>query len=89
MTTQLQQPQVKFWVSSQQILTFPNRSITEAELAPTDFQVSTWVRLMQPLSPYSFEEALLLCQESADQWRAWIPNYGEAVLSTSQFCHLS
>jgi hypothetical protein len=40
----------------------------------------TWVKLWQLPSPFSFEEALLLCPLSHDQWLAWIPDHGEAVL---------
>jgi hypothetical protein len=37
-------------------------------------------------SAFSFDEALLLCQCSAREWVAWIPDSGEEVLHTSQFC---
>ncbi|WP_256678152.1 MULTISPECIES: hypothetical protein [Fischerella] len=40
---------------------------------------------MELLNPYSFDEALLLCSISQDEWIAWIPDHGEAVLSTRQF----
>jgi len=33
-----------------------------------------------------FDEALLLCQTSENEWVAWIPDHGEAVLNTRQFC---
>jgi hypothetical protein len=47
---------------------------------------NTWVRLLEPLNPYSDEEALILCQHSDSEWVAWIPNYGEAILHVRQFC---
>lgn len=50
------------------------------------FQPDTWVQLLELPSKYSFEEALLLCQMSPDEWVAWIPDHGEAVLKESQFC---
>jgi hypothetical protein len=50
------------------------------------FQPDTWVQLLELPSKYSFEEALLLCQLSPDEWVAWIPDHGEAVLKESQFC---
>lgn len=53
-----------------------------------EFQADTWVQLLELPSTFSFDEALLLCQSSDDEWVAWIPNYGEAVLHTSQFCDL-
>ena len=53
----------------------------ERELEP-----STWVKLLKLPSPFSFEEALLLCKCSDSEWLAWIPDWGEAVLHTGQFC---
>ena len=50
------------------------------------FQPDTWVQLLELPSEYSFAEALLLCQHSPDEWVAWIPDHGEAVLKESQFC---
>ncbi|NES96723.1 MAG: hypothetical protein F6K32_16090, partial [Desertifilum sp. SIO1I2] len=45
-----------------------------------------WVKLTQPLSDYSDDEALLLCQQSATEWVVWIPGYGEAIVHQSEFC---
>lgn len=53
-----------------------------------EYQVNTWVHLLQQPSDYSYEEALLLCQLSAQEWVAWIPDHGEAVLNVRQFCAL-
>lgn len=50
-----------------------------------EFQPDTWVQLLELPSPFSFDEALLLCQHSDDEWVAWIPDHGEAVLHVSQF----
>lgn len=50
------------------------------------YQASTWVQLKELPSSFSHDEALLLCEHSADKWVAWIPGHGEAVLHTSQFC---
>ncbi len=44
-----------------------------------------WVKLLQPLSEYGFDEAKLLCQETADKWIAWVPDHGEVVLHRSDF----
>ena len=49
------------------------------------FLVSTWVQLLELPSPFSFDEALLLCPVSADEWLAWIPDHGEVILHTRQF----
>lgn len=48
-------------------------------------QAGNWVRLLEPLSPYSLDEALLLCEAKDNNWVVWIPDYGEAVLSREQF----
>lgn len=59
---------------------------SEANQFSQELQPSTWVKLSEPPSSFCFEEALLLCQCSANLWLAWIPDYGEAVLHRSQFC---
>jgi hypothetical protein len=51
------------------------------------FQAATWVHLLELPSPFSHDEALLLCQNSEDEWVAWIPDHGEAVLHSRQFCY--
>lgn len=56
-------------------LTFPQQ----------EFQPSSWVEVLELPSPFCSDTALLLCQESEDQWLAWIPDYGEVKLSTDQF----
>lgn len=53
-----------------------------------EFQADTWVQLLELPSTFSHDEALLLCQLSQDEWVAWIPNHGEAVLHTRQFTSL-
>ncbi|HEY9612130.1 hypothetical protein [Allocoleopsis sp.] len=58
------------------------------EQSHQEFHASTWVQLLELPSPFSFDEALLLCQHSDEQWLAWIPDYGEIVLHTSQFCQI-
>ncbi len=47
--------------------------------------LSTWVQLVAPLSDYSHSQAMLLCRHSEDEWVAWIPDYGEAILHISEF----
>lgn len=51
-----------------------------------EYQADTWVKLLEIPSTYSYDEALLLCQVAEDEWVAWIPDCGEAVLKTRQFC---
>ncbi len=45
----------------------------------------TWVELLHLPNPFSFDEALLLCPVSEDDWLVWIPDYEEALLHTRQF----
>jgi hypothetical protein len=51
-----------------------------------EYQPSTWVKLFNPPTAYSFDEAWLLCQLSEEQWLAWIPDYGEILLNINEFC---
>jgi hypothetical protein len=48
-----------------------------------EFPTSTWINLRELLNPFSFDEALLLCQLSEDEWLVWIPDHGEARLHQS------
>ncbi len=50
-------------------------------------KTSTWVSLLQLPNPFSFDEALLLCPVSADEWLAWIPDHGETILNIRQFSY--
>lgn len=52
----------------------------------SSYQPSTWVHLLELPSPFSYDEALLLCEHSEDEWVVWIPDHGEAVLNVRQFC---
>lgn len=54
-------------------------------LPDQEFQAGAWVHLLELPSAFSYDEALLLCQLSEDEWVAWIPGHGEAVLQTRQF----
>ncbi|ACK67798.1 hypothetical protein PCC8801_3848 [Rippkaea orientalis PCC 8801] len=45
-----------------------------------------WVRLLEPLSLFCYDEAILLCQLSEIEWIAWIPDHGESMLNIEQFC---
>lgn len=49
------------------------------------FAPSTWVKLTTSFSPFNYEEAMLLCRSSPEEWIAWVPDYGEVVLHLSQF----
>jgi hypothetical protein len=44
-----------------------------------------WVKLMRLPTDMSFDEALLLCQESEDVWLAWVPDFGEIRLNRNEF----
>ncbi|HEY9908378.1 MAG TPA: hypothetical protein V6D18_12330 [Thermosynechococcaceae cyanobacterium] len=52
-------------------------------IAPS-LSASTWVKLVEPPTPFSADEALLLCQASETEWVAWIPDYGEILLKIEQ-----
>lgn len=49
------------------------------------YEPSTWVRLRQPPTAFSFDEAWLLCECDSDRWLAWVPDYGEIMLTTDEF----
>jgi hypothetical protein len=68
-------------------LHYQNWSGTSDDLATADseLQASTWVQLLELPSPYSHDEALLLCQHSETEWIAWVPEYGEMILHRHQF----
>jgi hypothetical protein len=55
--------------------------------ATTEFtpQAGTWVHLRDPLSPLSYDQALLLCEAASDTWVAWVPDLGETLLRRSHF----
>jgi hypothetical protein len=59
-----------------------------AELAIFSPQAHSWVMLRDPLTEYSDEQALLLCEEADGRWVAWIPGYGEARLERKQMLSL-
>ncbi len=48
-------------------------------------QPNIWVSLRDRLSPYSFDQALLLCETEDGAWVAWVPDFGEAILGRHQF----
>lgn len=52
----------------------------QAAIAP-----STWVKLRSLPATYCSDEALLLCQQSEQQWLAWIPDHGEITLEREEF----
>ncbi len=64
-------------------LDFTNKSFSNE--SPQSFAASSWVKLLQLPNPFSFEEALLLCPVSEDEWLVWIPDHGEAVLHNKAF----
>jgi hypothetical protein len=49
------------------------------------YEPSTWVKLSNPPTAFSFDEAWLLCQCDDDTWLAWIPDYGEILLNVDEF----
>lgn len=63
--------------------TVPNA--VQVSLSDLNYDRTSWVRLHTLPNPYSLDEALLLCQESVNHWRAWVPDHGEVVLNQSDF----
>lgn len=52
----------------------------------TQLDANTWVQLLELPNDWCDDEALLLCPHSKSEWVAWIPGYGETILSYDQFC---
>ena len=50
-----------------------------------NYKRDEWVKLLEKPNEFSFDEALLLCQESLETWVAWIPNHGEIILHRNCF----
>ena len=46
---------------------------------------SGWVRLYFAPTPFSEDEALLLCHCCNGYWLAWVPGYGEILLNSDEF----
>lgn len=67
------------------LTTSPVLSPSATEFVP---EPNLWVKLRDPLSPYSFDEALLLCQRADGSWIAWVPDFGEVGLNRHQFYKL-
>jgi hypothetical protein len=66
----------------------PWSSKPEVNTIKSECSSSTWVKLQECPSPYSHDEALLLCQHSDTEWMAWVPDYGEIVLHRGQFSEI-
>jgi hypothetical protein len=62
------------------------QTVLHPEVPQLELQASTWVQLLELPNPFSFDEALLLCQHSGDRWLAWVPDHGEILLHENQFC---
>jgi hypothetical protein len=48
------------------------------------FEANSWVKLLQRSTFFSYDKALLLYPISPQEWRAWIPGYGEVSLNVRQ-----
>ncbi|WP_036533731.1 hypothetical protein [Neosynechococcus sphagnicola] len=51
-------------------------------------QTGTWVKLRDLPTPYSFDEAFLLCEVLGGSWVAWVPDCGEVLLQPREFYRL-
>ena len=76
-------------VSSQVSSGFAALPLTERPpFAGAQLTANMWVRLLQPPTDFSFDEAWLLCQEEQDRWQAWVPDYGSIVLDSTAIAPL-
>lgn len=75
----------KFEIGVSQYLFQPWLSQSNSNTTEAESCASTWVKLHELPSPYSYDEALLLCQHSDTEWIVWIPDYGQMILHRSQF----
>ena len=60
------------------------QAFQQNDCCPPVFYASTWVKLARQLTAFSADEALLLCQASETEWVAWVPDYGEILLTLDQ-----
>jgi hypothetical protein len=58
-------------------------ALFEAQKVPKLFSSKASSNIQQ--APYSFDEALLLCEQDEGRWVAWIPDFGEIILIERQF----
>ncbi len=56
----------------------------DTDFAPAQAN-SDWVKLVDSEDD---EDVLLLCPYSEDQWVAWVPSKGEAILHINQLCRI-
>lgn len=67
---------------------FESASALHPQAVSAGLSANTWVKLVQPPTAFSDDEALLLCLDADDRWLAWIPGYGEIVLDLDEFYEL-
>lgn len=60
-------------------------SLSAYPVCQITYNRDAWVKLNGVLSDYSFDEALLLCQQDSNQWLAWVPDHGEVIVNRSDF----
>ena len=48
-------------------------------------EANSWVKLLQKPTYICSDKALLLYPISPQEWRAWVPEYGEISLNVRQF----
>lgn len=53
---------------------------------PPKLNANMWVSLLNSLTDFCHDEAILLCQNSEIEWVVWIPNHGEAKITVEEFC---
>jgi hypothetical protein len=78
--------QVKYYQPNFCILPVGQRLDWSYQPNNLEFKANTWVQLHKLPNDYSHDEALLLCELTADEWVAWVPGHGETVLNVRDFC---
>lgn len=51
-------------------------------------QADTWVKLRDRPTPYSDDEALLLCETAEGLWIGWVGDFGQITLQPGEFYRL-
>jgi hypothetical protein len=72
-------------------VTSPSTVAIDADIIIDRFQPQsdTWVKLRDRPTPYSDDEALLLCETVEGLWLAWVSGFGQMTLQPGEFYRLT
>lgn len=76
---------MKQYLKPLSVVEAPDSSVGTRSIGLQGTSANQWVQLIAPPEPMAYEQALLLCRQSDDEWLAWIPDYGEITLHVSEF----